>query len=321
MPPAHTLQLAAHRLRPLPTQVDAIELLTTPPEVLQALPDWSCDLRYVSVDAGSGPVRVAVWEAGDGPTVLLLHGEPSWAYLYRHMVPLLVAAGCRVVAPDLVGFGASDKPAELSDHSYANHVAWMSQALHDQLDLTDVVAFFQDWGGLIGLRCVAADPDRYSGLVVANTGLPTGDQQMPEAFRQWQEHAASADPFPVGGVIQGGTARRLTDAEVAAYDAPFPDSDHQAGPKVMPSLVPTAPDDPEAAAQRAAWEVLQQFEAPVLTAFSDGDPVTAGGERVFHKLVPGARDQAHRTIEGGAHFLQEDRPDDCVAAILELRRR
>lgn len=183
------------------------------------------------------------------------------------------------------------------------------------------MAFLQDWGGLVGLRCVAAAPDRYSGLVVANTGMPTGDQQMPEAFLQWQEYAATADPFPVGGVIQGGTARRLADAEVAAYDAPFPDTAHQAGPKAMPSLVPSAPDDPEAPAQRAAWEVLQQFEAPVLTAFSDGDPVTAGGERVFHKLVPGAHDQPHRTIEGGAHFLQEDRPDECVAAILELRLR
>ena len=273
------------------------------------------------MDAGNGPVRIAVWEAGEGPTVLLLHGEPSWAYLYRRMIPQLVDAGCRVVAPDLVGFGASDKPTEQSDHSYARHVTWMSQALHDELDLTDVVAFFQDWGGLVGLRCVAADPDRYSGVVVANTGMPTGDQEMPEAFRQWQEYAAQADPFPVGGVLQGGTSRALTDAEVAAYDAPFPDVSHQAGPKVMPSLVPSSPDDPEAAAQREAWEVLQGFERPVLTAFSDGDPVTAGGERVFQKLVRGADGQAHRTIEGGGHFLQEDRPDDCVAAILELRRR
>lgn len=271
------------------------------------------------MDAGTGDVRIAVWEAGEGPTVLLLHGEPSWAYLYRHMIPQLVAAGCRVVAPDLVGFGASDKPREQADHSYANHVAWMSQALHDHLDLTDVVAFLQDWGGLIGLRCVAAAPERYSGLVVANTGMPTGDQEMPEAFHQWQSYAAQADPFPTGGVLQGGTSRTLGDAEVAAYDAPFPDSAHQAGPRVLPSLVPSAPDDPEAPAQRAAWEVLQQFDRPVLTAFSDDDPITAGGERVFQKLVPGAEGQPHRTISGGGHFLQEDAPDECVAAILELR--
>jgi len=298
-----------------------IELLTAPMEALTGLPHWPYEARHVTVDADTGPVRMAVWEAGEGSTVLLLHGEPSWAYLYRRMIPLLVDAGCRVVAPDLVGFGGSDKPTEPSDHTYANHVAWTSQALHDHLDLTDVVVFLQDWGGLIGLRCAAADPDRYSGLVVANTGMPTGDQQMPDAFHQWREYAATADPFPVGGVLQGGTARTLSDAEVAAYDAPFPDGSHHAGPKIMPSLVPASPDDPEAAAQRAAWEVLQQFEAPVLTAFSDGDPVTAGGERVFHKLVPGAQGQPHRTIEGGGHFLQEDQPEACVEAILELRQR
>lgn len=285
------------------------------------MPDWPYAAQHVTVDAGTGPVRVAVWEAGEGPTVLLLHGEPSWAYLYRHMIPQLAAAGCRVVAPDLVGFGASDKPTEQADHTYASHVAWMSQVLHDELDLTDVVAFFQDWGGLVGLRCVAAAPERYSGVVVANTGMPTGDQQMPEAFIQWQQYAGQADPFPVGDMLQGGTARTLSDAEVAAYDAPFPDTSHQAGPRIMPSLVPSTPDDPEAAAQRRAWEVLGQFERPLLTAFSDGDPVTAGGERVFHKLVPGAGGQPHRTIEGGGHFLQEDRPDECVAAILELRAR
>ena len=298
-----------------------MELLRTPLTRLTDLPDWPHTARHVTVDAGSGPVAVAVWEVGSGPTVLLLHGEPTWAYLYRHMIPTLVAAGCRVVAPDLVGFGASDKPVEQSDHTYANHVAWLRQALHDELDLTDVVAFLQDWGGLVGLRLVAADPDRYSGLVLANTGLPTGDQDMPDAFHQWQAYAAQADPFPVGDVVQGGTARELSAAEVAAYDAPFDDPASQAGPKVLPSLVPTTPDDPEAPAQRAAWEVLQDFDRPVLTAFSDGDPVTAGGERVFHKLVPGARGEPHRTIEGGGHFLQEDRPDECVAAILELRQR
>ena len=288
-------------------------------QALRDLPQWPYDVRHVRAGTDEDAPRMAVWEAGEGPTVLLLHGEPSWAYLYRRMIPSLVDAGCRVVAPDLIGFGASDKPALQSDHTYARQVAWTARVLHDELDLDDVVVFLQDWGGLVGLRCVAAAPERYSGVVAANTGLPTGDQQMPEAFLQWQRYAAEADPFPVGGVLQGGTARTLSDEEVAAYDAPFPDTTHQAGPKVLPSLVPTSPEDPEAPAQRAAWEVLQQFEAPVLTAFSDGDPVTAGGERVFHKLVPGTRGQAHRTIEGGAHFLQEDQPGACVDAILELR--
>lgn len=294
-----------------------MKTLQTPAEAFEDLPDWPYEASHVTVDAGSGQVRVAVWQAGpdDGPTVLLLHGEPSWAYLYRHMIPSLVEDGCRVVAPDLVGFGASDKPTETSDHGYATHVAWMVQALHDRLDLTDVVVFLQDWGGLIGLRCVAVEPDRYAGLVVANTGLPTGEQSMPKAFLDWQEYAATADPFPVGGVLQGGTSRDLSADEVAAYEAPFPDSSFHAGPRVMPSLVPTSPDDPATAAQRAAWEVLRGFDRPVLTAFSDGDPVTAGGERVFQTLVPGAAGQPHRTIEGAAHFLQEDRPDACVDAI------
>jgi haloalkane dehalogenase len=296
-----------------------MELLITPDAAFEGLPDWPHARRMVTVDAGTGPVRIAVWEAGEGPTVLLLHGEPSWAYLYRRMIPLLVDAGCRVVAPDLVGFGASDKPTSSADHTYANHVAWMSQALHDELDLTDVVVFCQDWGGLVGLRCVAAAPERYSAVVVANTGLPTGDQAMPEAFLRWQRFAATADPFPVGEMLQRSTQTVLTPAEVAAYDAPFPDSSHEAGPRVMPSLVPTAPDDPEAPAQRAAWEVLGRFESPLLTAFSDGDPITAGGERPFQKLVPGAAGQRHRTIVGGDHFLQEDQPVALVEAILELR--
>jgi haloalkane dehalogenase len=295
-----------------------IELLNTPDDAFENLPDWPFERRMVTVDAGSGPVQMAVWEAGDGPTVLLLHGEPSWAYLYRKMMPLLVAAGRRVVVPDLVGFGASQKPTEQADHSYANHVAWMSQLLHDELELTDVVVFLQDWGGLIGLRCVAAAPERYAGLVVSNTGLPTGDQTMPDAFLQWRAYASTADPFPVGGVLQGGTQTELTPAEVAAYDAPFVDTSFQAGPKVMPSLVPAEPNDPEAAAQRAAWTVLQGFEAPVLTAFSDGDQITAGGQKVFHKLVPGAVGQDHRIIEGGGHFVQEDQPHACVDAILAI---
>ncbi len=298
-----------------------METLTTPTTAFADLPDWPHEHRHVDVDAGTGPVRMAVWEAGpsDGPVVLLLHGEPTWAYLYRRMVPGLVSAGCRVVAPDLVGFGASDKPAAVADHTYARHVAWLSQALHAHLDLTDVVAFMQDWGGLLGLRCVAAAPERYSGLVLSNTGLTTGDQQMPDEFLAWQRHAATVETFPVGRFVQGGSAVTLTDAEVAAYDAPFPDESHKAGPRAMPGLVPTAPDDPEAAAQRRAWEVLQRFEAPVVTAFTDGDPLTAGADRVFQRLIPGAQGQRHRTLAGGAHFVQEDVPDGCVEAILELR--
>ncbi len=294
-----------------------MDVVRTPDERFADLPDWPYEPRHVEVDGG---LRVAVVDEGpaDADPVLLMHGEPSWAYLYRHVIPPLVDAGHRVVAPDLVGFGRSDKPTSTSDYSYARHVAWMREALFERLDLTRITFFGQDWGGLVGLRLVAADPDRYAAVVVANTGLPTGDQRMSEAFLAWQRWSQEAEHFPVGRLVDGGCQRELSDAEVAAYDAPFHDDAATAGARIFPALVPSSPDDPAAADQRAAWEVLQGFEAPFLTAFSDGDPITAGADRVFQKLVPGAAGQPHRTIEGAGHFLQEDQPAEVVRAILAV---
>ena len=290
-----------------------MELLTTPADRFDDLPDWP----YASqrVDVGHGAHMAFVDEGPrDAAPVLLLHGEPTWSYLYRHMIPGLLEAGHRVVAPDLIGFGRSDKPADRADHSFAGHVEWMSTFVAEVLDLTGITLFCQDWGGLIGLRVVAEHPDRFARLVIGNSGLPTGDQEMPEAFMRWQHFSQTVESFPVSPMIQGATNRELTPAELAAYDAPFPSEAYKEGPRIMPSLVPTSPDNPASAANRRAWEVLMAFERPVLTTFSDNDPITGGGDRVFHKLVPGTKGQDHTTVSGG-HFLQEDAGPELAAII------
>ena len=298
-----------------------METLRTPDERFADLPGFPYEPRYVEVeDDDGGALRVAFVEAGpaDGETVLLMHGEPSWSFLYRKMIPVLTDAGLRVVAPDLVGFGRSDKPAEQADHTYARHVGWMRGALFDRLDLREVTLVCQDWGGLIGLRLVGEHPDRFARVVAANTGLPTGDHGMSEAFLAWQHFAATAKAFDVGRVVQNGTVTELPAEVVASYDAPFPDDRYKAGARVFPSLVPTRPDDPAAAANRAAWETLTRFDRPFLTAFSDGDPITGGGDRVFHKLVPGARGRDHLTLTGGGHFLQEDIGPELARVVVDF---
>ena len=223
-----------------------------------------------------------------------MHGEPSWSFLYRKMIPVLVKAGHRCIAPDLVGFGRSDKPSEQDDYTYARHVRWMSEVVFEQLDLRDITFFGQDWGSLVGLRLVTADPDRYARVVIGNGGMPTGDRPPNEAFLAWQNFAKTADDFPIGGIISGGCASTLTEDVVAAYDAPFPDDTYKAGARAFPSLVPTSPDDPEHDANVKAWDVLRAFEKPFLCAFSDSDPITKGGERQFIGHVPGTgRAAAH----------------------------
>ena len=298
-----------------------METLRTPDERFADLPDFPYQPRYVEVDdLDGGRLRVAYVEEGphDGETVVLLHGEPSWSFLYRRMIPVLAAAGLRVVVPDLVGFGRSDKPARQEHYSYARHVEWLRQALFDRLDLREVTLVCQDWGGLLGLRLVGEHPDRFARVVAANTGLPTGDHPMSEAFLAWQRFAATAERFDVGRVVQNGTTTELPAEVVAAYDAPFPDDSYKAGARVFPSLVPTRPDDPASAANRAAWQGLARFDKPFLTAFSDGDPITRGGDRVFQKLVPGAQGMPHTTLAGGGHFLQEDVGPELARVVVAL---
>lgn len=298
-----------------------MQVLRTPEERFAALPDFPYAPAYADVTAdGLPPVRMAYVDEGprDAAPVLLLHGEPSWGFLYRHMIPPLVEAGHRVVVPDLIGFGRSDKPTELTDYTYARHVAWV-WSLVEHLDLFDITAFGQDWGGLVGLRVVAEHPDRFARVVVGNTGLPTGDQDLGDAFRAWRTFSQETEDLPIGHIVNGGSASDLPPEVIAAYDAPFPDGSFKAVARVFPTLVPASPEDPAAPDQHRAWESLGRFEKPFLTAFSDGDPITRGGDRPFRERIPGARGLEHRTVPGG-HFLQEDSGPELAAIIDELIR-
>ncbi|GAA3245061.1 haloalkane dehalogenase [Pseudonocardia petroleophila] len=300
-----------------------MRILRTPDPRFADLPGFPYEPRYADVpDGDGGTLRMAWVEDGpaDGPVALLLHGEPSWSFLHRTMIPVLAAAGLRVLAPDLVGFGRSDKPAEIGDHSYARHVEWVRALLFDVLDLRGVTLVGQDWGGLIGLRLVAEHPDRFAGVVAANTGLPTGDVDMPEVWWRFRRAVEGAQTLDVARLVQSGCRTRFTDAVRAAYDAPFPDESHKAGPRAMPLLVPTRPDDPATEANRAAWSVLRGLDLPFLCAFSDGDPITAAMEPVLRAELPGAAGRRHPTITGAGHFLQEDAGPELAAAVLSLVR-
>ncbi|MEZ5310465.1 MAG: haloalkane dehalogenase [Microthrixaceae bacterium] len=298
-----------------------METLRTPDDRFENLPDFEFAPHYVEVDDGEGgSLRIHYLDEGpsDAAPVLLMHGEPSWCYLYRKMVPIIAAAGHRVIAPDLVGFGRSDKPTRQSDYTYARHVEWMRQALFDVLDLRNITFFGQDWGGLVGLRLLAAEPDRYSRVVLGNTGLPTGHGKASEAFLAWQKFASETKDFPVGAIVSGGTADKLSPEVIAAYDAPFPDDTYKAGARIFPALVPSSPDDPATPDNEAAWAVLETLSTPMLLAYSDSDPITKGGDAPFRAKVPGAQGQPHTTIEGGGHFLQEDRGPELAAVIVDF---
>ncbi|PTS88673.1 MULTISPECIES: haloalkane dehalogenase [unclassified Caulobacter] len=291
-----------------------MQVLRTPDERFEALADWPYAPHYATVTDADGTVmRLHYVDEGprDAPVVLLMHGEPSWAYLYRKITAGLVAKGHRVIAPDLIGFGRSDKPTLRTDYTYERHVAWMSQWLTG-LDLKDLTLFCQDWGGLIGLRLVAAFPERFAAVTVGNTGLPIGTGWS-EGFKAWLDFSQNTPTMPIGLIVNMGTGRDLSAEEVAAYDAPFPDESFKEGARQFPTLVPITPEHGSVAENKAAWEVLSAYDKPFLTAFSDGDAVTRGGEAIFKERVPGTAGQPHVILPGG-HFLQEDCPD----AIVEL---
>lgn len=297
--------------------------LRTPDDRFVDLPGYPFQPHYVEIpDTEGGTLRVHHLDEGDptGPVVLLLHGEPSWSYLYRHMVPVLVDAGMRAIAPDLVGFGRSDKPADRADYTYARHVSWLSSHVFDALDLRDITLVCQDWGGLLGLRLLAAQPDRFSAAVAANTFLPTGDGTPSDAFLAWQRFALEAPSLPIGGIVASGCTSELDPAVVAAYDAPFPDETYKEGARQFPVLVPTSTDDPEAPANRAAWEALAAFPRPFLCAFGDSDPITAGSDKALISRIAGAAGQPHTKIEGGGHFIQEDRGPELAQVVIDLIR-
>ncbi|MBV9369798.1 MAG: haloalkane dehalogenase [Frankiales bacterium] len=299
-----------------------MDILRTPDDRFAALPGFDYEPAYVEVPTGdgTGSLRVGYVDAGPagGPVVVCLHGEPTWSFLYRKVIAVLADAGCRVIAPDLVGFGRSDKPAAVTDHSYASHVEWMRTALFDELDLHDVTLLGQDWGGLIGLRLLAEHPDRFARAVAANTGLPDGRHEMPEVWHQFRAAVASAPVLDVGRFVASGCQVRPDAAVIAAYDAPFPDETFKAGPRAMPQLVPITPDDPGAIANQRAWEVLVTLKTPFLCAFSDGDPITGPMAELLPKLIPGADGQPHTTIRGAGHFLQEDQGEELGRVVAEF---
>jgi haloalkane dehalogenase len=279
-----------------------MKTLRTPDDRFTDLPEFPYEPRYADV----GGLRMAYVEAGAGEPVLLLHGEPSWSFLYRHVIEVLAGAGYRAIAPDLIGFGRSDKPVDQAEHTYARHVEWVRALAFDALDLRAVTVVGQDWGGLIGLRLAAEHPDRIARIVAANTGMPTGDIPMPEIWHQFRAAVQTAPVLDIARFIQSGCATRLSDPVRRAYDAPFPSEEFKAGPRAMPGLVPTTPDDPAAPATRAAWQTLTTLDRPFLVAFSDGDPITGGMGPILQKAMAGAAGIEHPVIEGAGHFLQED---------------
>jgi haloalkane dehalogenase len=293
------------------------KVMRTPDERFEALPDFPWQPRYTQLEA----LRIAHIDEGprDAPAVLLMHGEPTWSYLYRKMIPILVAAGYRVIAPDLVGFGRSDKPAAARDYSYLNQVLWMNAWLEANA-LRGLTLFCQDWGSLIGLRMVVAAPDRFDRIVLANGGLPTGTTPLPAAFRIWRAFARNSPWFPIGRIVRAGCADGLTPAEMAAYDAPFPGRRYKTAARVFPGFVPTTPDDPERERNERAWDTFRQWRKPFLTLFSSRDPITRGGDVMWQSQVPGAAGMPHQTIRGAGHFLQEDRGEEVAQAIVKLMR-
>ena len=294
-----------------------MEVLRTPDDRFEDLPDYPFEPNFIDVDG----IRMHYVDEGpsDAQPVLLLHGEPSWSYLYRFMIPPLAEAGLRVIAPDLIGFGKSDKPASKGDYSYASHVTWMTQFI-EQLGLTDITLFCQDWGSLIGLRVAAENEHRFARVALGNGGLPTGDQPMPTAFKVWQKFAKYSPWFPIGKLVDKGCVKDFSTAEIAAYDAPFPSSKFKAGSRAFPLLVPTSPDDPASADNRAAWDTFSRWNKPFLTCFSNRDPITRGGYKRWQETVPGATGQDHVIIKNAGHFLQEDKGPELADLLINYIR-
>ncbi len=282
---------------------DRDAVLRTPDNRFDDLPDYPFSPRYHTLGDG---LRMHYVDEGrsEAPPVLMLHGEPSWSYLYRFMVPVFADAGLRALAPDLIGFGRSDKPTDRSAYSYQSHVDWVAEWIV-ALDLRDITLICQDWGSLIGLRLAAEHQDRFGRIVVANGFLPTADRTMPPAFKLWKAFALRSPVFPTGRIVAVGTQRKLSAAERTAYDAPYPDASYQAGARMFPALVPTSPDDPAVPANRAAWEALGHWDKPFLTLFGSGDPILGKADRPLQQHVPGAVGQPHDRLPGG-HFVQED---------------
>ncbi len=302
-----------------------MKCLRTPDDRFTDLPGYPFAPHYQEVPDGEGTggmLRMHFVDEGprEAPVVLMLHGEPSWSFLYRKVIARVVAAGLRAVAPDLPGFGRSDKPAAQDDYTYQRHVDWMWAFIQAQ-QLTDITLLCQDWGGLIGLRIVGEHPERFARVVAANTFLPTADRPPHDAFLAWRRFSQDTPELPIGFILQSASKRPLSDAVRAAYEAPFPDESYKAGARKFPLLVPIAPDDPAVPANLAAWQSLERFERPFLTAFGDGDPITRGADRVLQARIPGAKGQPHTTLKDAGHFLQEDAGEELGDVVVAFVRR
>jgi haloalkane dehalogenase len=311
-----------------------MQILRTPDDRFTNLSGYPFEAHYVDVtDPDGGSLRMHYIDEGpkDGKPVLLLHGEPMWSYLYRKMIPGLVAAGHRVIAPDQIGFGRSDKPTEQTDYTVARHVDWIRECIVG-LDLQDATFFGQDWGSLIGLTAVLHEQERFRAIVVANAALPDpahferiSEAQKnsldPKAFSRWQTWAAAQDHMNVGASLAeglvgvgAGSVIKLNKDEIAAYDAPFPDGRYQAGVLVFPALANMTPD--AMALYDAAWRVLEKWQKPFVTAYGKADPVLGWFDTIFQEHVPGAKGQPHRQFPNGTHFIQEEEPDALVESII-----
>jgi haloalkane dehalogenase len=291
-------------------------VLRTPEACFEELSGFHFEPNFLEIpDEDLGPLQIHYLDEGpkDGPVVLCLHGEPTWCYLYRKMIPVFVAAGLRVLAPDLVGFGRSDKPSERRDYSYRKHVKWMADWLK-AVGASDITLLGQDWGGLIGLRLLAENPEQFVRFSLANTALPTGDHAINEAFHRWRKFSQEDPDFDTGFIVNLFGRGSLSEEEIRAYRAPFPSDEYKAGARQFPLLVPTRPDDPAADDNRRAWKVLMQWEKPALMCFSDADPIMKGGDRPFLKQVPGTRGQPHITLQGH-HFIQEEDGENWARAV------
>lgn len=295
------------------TTASGIQFLRTPDDRFVDVPDFAYEPHYVDVEG----LRMAYIDEGpaDGPTVLLLHGEPTWSFLYRRMIPPLVAAGFRCIAPDLIGFGRSDKPTDRAAYTYNGHVAWMKSFIA-AIDLPQATLFAQDWGGLIGLRIVAEDPDRFDRVAIGNTGLPVGES-LGEGFDFWLAASQNMEFMDCGALLQRATAaRELSDAEMDAYRAPFPDESYMAGAREFPTLVSITPKHGAVTENKAAWDVYESWTKPFLTLWCPGDPVLGHLHTEFIERIPGAADQPHQEFTPGGHFVQDDRGEDIAAALI-----
>ncbi|MEQ1754727.1 MAG: haloalkane dehalogenase [Micropepsaceae bacterium] len=295
-----------------------MKILRTPDDRFAGLKDFPFEPHYLTVGEG---LRLHYVDEGprDAPPVLMLHGEPTWSYLYRHMIPRVASAGLRAIAPDLIGFGRSDKPSAVADHTYARQVAWMRECI-EALDLKDITLVCQDWGSLIGLRLAAENEFRFSRIILSNGGLPLGEGVFSPAFGIWKAFATHSPVLPISRIIWAGSQFKLDAQERAAYEAPYPSSAYKAAPRVYPSLVPVRPDNPARTDNLAAWKILGNWTKPFICCFSDGDPITRGLDKLVLEHVPGARGQPHVMLKGG-HFIQENDPDGFSGVIVRALGR